>query len=434
MADLKIGDEVKIKNGGEAKVLSILGKGGQGTVYEVSFENKKYALKYYHSDSNLGKAFYDNLASNIKKGAPNESFLWPLKITEIENGRFGYLMKLRPANYTVLTKWFRGKIKFSSYETLIKASINIVQGFRILHNNGYSYQDLNDGGFFIDFNTGDVLICDNDNVAPYGVNLGIGGKQRYMAPEIVVGANVPDKISDRFSMALILFRMFFIEHPLEGTYSTPPCMTKAFQRKYYGEEPIYIMDPKDKRNRPIKGNDKNLRYFWSVYPEYFKKAFERSFSRECLHKKAPRLIEKEWLDVLFRLKGDLIHCPKCGEELFASEGASQFCPDCKHKFQVPYELVLNNVTIPLFDGSKIMLRHVDTSSEDMTTQIAEVVRNKNNSKLFGIKNISEYNWHTCIKDQPAKMIKKNEAVPVLDGIEKITFTNDSTKSGSIRKR
>ena len=28
--------------------------------------------------------------------------------------------------------------------------------------------------------TGDVLICDNDNVAPYGTNLGIAGKCRYM--------------------------------------------------------------------------------------------------------------------------------------------------------------------------------------------------------------------------------------------------------------
>ena len=30
---------------------------------------------------------------------------------------------------------------------------------------GYSYQDLNDGNFFINPQSGDVLICDNDNVA-----------------------------------------------------------------------------------------------------------------------------------------------------------------------------------------------------------------------------------------------------------------------------
>jgi len=42
-----------------------------------------------------------------------------------------------------------------------------------------------------------------------------------MAPEVVLGG-APDKRSDRFSLAVILFRMLFIEHPLEGKYSTPP--------------------------------------------------------------------------------------------------------------------------------------------------------------------------------------------------------------------
>lgn len=37
------------------------------------------------------------------------------------------------------------------------------------------------------------MICDNDNVSPFGTNLGIMGKQRWMAPEIVTGQNDPDK-------------------------------------------------------------------------------------------------------------------------------------------------------------------------------------------------------------------------------------------------
>lgn len=39
----------------------------------------------------------------------------------------------------------------------------------MLHRHGYSYQDLNDGNFFINPESGDVLICDNDNVMPQGV-------------------------------------------------------------------------------------------------------------------------------------------------------------------------------------------------------------------------------------------------------------------------
>ena len=129
--------------------------------------------------------------------------------------------------------------RFKSFYALCTAAINIIEAFRALHNNGYSYQDINNGNFFINPENGDVLICDNDNVSPFGTNLGIMGKQRWMAPEIVMGKNDPDKNSDRFSLAVVLFRLLFINHPLEGRYSTPPCMTKELEQKYYGSAPIF---------------------------------------------------------------------------------------------------------------------------------------------------------------------------------------------------
>lgn len=115
-----------------------------------------------------------------------------------------------------------------------------------------------------------MLICDNDNVSPFGTNLGIMGKQRWMAPEIVMGKNDPDKNSDRFSLAVVLFRLLFINHPLEGRYSTPPCMTKELEQKYYGSAPIFVYDPTTSENRPIPGTDHNLKLFWNVYPDYVK--------------------------------------------------------------------------------------------------------------------------------------------------------------------
>mgnify|MGYP000461889677 CR=1 FL=1 len=50
MGLLKVGDTVKMKYGGEAKVLAEFGSGGQGTVYKVSYNGKEYALKWYHKD------------------------------------------------------------------------------------------------------------------------------------------------------------------------------------------------------------------------------------------------------------------------------------------------------------------------------------------------------------------------------------------------
>ena len=113
MAVMKIGDTVKIKSGGNAKILEEFGSGGQGTVYKVSYNGKEYALKWYHTGAFKGKEneFYTNLENNIAKGSPTEAFLWPLGITEVQNGSFGYIMEIRPAGYEELTNFFVGSKK-----------------------------------------------------------------------------------------------------------------------------------------------------------------------------------------------------------------------------------------------------------------------------------------------------------------------------------
>ncbi|MCI7212771.1 MAG: hypothetical protein MR467_01290, partial [Bacillales bacterium] len=76
----------------------------------------------------------------------------------------------------------------------------------------------------MDTNTGHKLICDNDNVTAHKRSLGVLGKMRYMAPEIVRGdklrkngpRQMPDTHSDRFSLAIILFLALCLGNPFEG--------------------------------------------------------------------------------------------------------------------------------------------------------------------------------------------------------------------------
>lgn len=101
MSELKMGDRVRILNGGECKVLAKLGEGGQGIVYKVSYEGKEMALKWYFIEKMKNpKQFYSNLQRNIEQGAPTDSFLWPQELSEYSQGEsFGYLMELRPQQY-----------------------------------------------------------------------------------------------------------------------------------------------------------------------------------------------------------------------------------------------------------------------------------------------------------------------------------------------
>ena len=83
--------------------------------------------------------------------------------------------------------------------------------FRALHLAGKSYQDLNDGGFFIDTKTGDVLVCDCDNVAADGDNFGIGGMPGFMAPEVVRGIAKPDVLTDRYLSLIHILPDFLLQ-------------------------------------------------------------------------------------------------------------------------------------------------------------------------------------------------------------------------------
>lgn len=436
MGTLKIGDSVRMKYGGEATVLDEFGSGGQGTVYKVLYNGKEYALKWYHKDVFKGKekAFYSNLENNISKGAPTKDFLWPLGITEVHAGVFGYIMDMIPSGFHELTEFFVGskkqkQVRFKSFSAVADAAINIIQAFRELHNSGYSYQDINNGNFFINPDNGDVLICDNDNVSPFGTNLGILGKQRYMAPEVVTGGD-PDKQSDRFSLAVILFRLLFINHPLEGKYSTPPCMTKELERKYYGTAPVFVYDPADTRNRPVPGTDKNLKIFWSVYPSYIKDMFIRAFSSEVMLKQKPRVIEKEWLDVFFKLKASIVKCPNCKEETFLSEQGNNICIECQHKFIVPNAIQFALSRILLYPGVKLMLWHVDSSQNDIKTQIGEVVSNPKDKNLFGIRNQSNISWKINLPNGTQKPLPPGAVVPVKKDFI-IECTNNPNDSGKI---
>ena len=56
----------------------------------------------------------------------------------------------------------------------------------MLHLNGYCYRDISSGNM-VDPDTGDVLICDNDNV---GINRQsdsqVDGTYEFMAPEVII--------------------------------------------------------------------------------------------------------------------------------------------------------------------------------------------------------------------------------------------------------
>lgn len=246
---------------------------------------------------------------------------------------FGYIMDVRPQNYSEFTKFIKAKEHFANTQAVINASINIVEAFQALHRKGYSYQDLSPGNFFIDKTNGDVLICDNDNVAPDGSNLGVGGTPGYMAPEVILGKEKPSTNTDLFSLSVILFELLFLAHPLEGANCCKyPCLTPQIEKELYAEHPVFVCSTTDRSNGPVRGICSNLMSLWPIYPDYIHDAFQTAFSEEALHDGRKRLSERVWRNTLYRLLDDAVLCPSCGEINFASKSSGNeiVCTEC-HK-------------------------------------------------------------------------------------------------------
>ena len=98
--EFKKGETIQLEGGKTATITSMLGEGGQGIVYAVKIDGKEYALKWYTCKFQDKVAFRENLLENIKNGAPDSKFLWPLYLTEEKAGSFGYVMDLRPKGYS----------------------------------------------------------------------------------------------------------------------------------------------------------------------------------------------------------------------------------------------------------------------------------------------------------------------------------------------
>ncbi|MBR0264967.1 MAG: serine/threonine protein kinase [Prevotella sp.] len=409
MKELKPNESVNLTNGSKAKVIKELGRGGQGIVYLVELAGQKMALKWYINPPD--KKFYKNLEENVAKGAPSDAFLWPEYLTVLKpKSSYGYVMKLRPQGYYEFGQYLLARVQFKSVEAMINAAMKICEGFKSLHLNGYSYQDLNDGNFFIHPETGDVLICDNDNVFPQGDKSGIMGKARYMAPEIV-GGSVPDKFSDRFSLSVILFLLFYGNHPLEGARVLAcPCMTESYEKKFYGSEAIFIYDEKNNTNRPVRGVHNNVLRRWMAFPAVLRETFKTEFSEECLKNPQKRKIEAEWQKVIQQLRDSLVACPVCGRETFIEDTASPKCMDCGKPFTLAGILRIGSRDILLTPNTKI---YVDLDNKPDI----QVINLPGDKYPVQLRNITSNKWTVETPSGKLKAIEPNMTMPVKAGLK-----------------
>ncbi|MDW7761996.1 MAG: serine/threonine protein kinase [Acidobacteriota bacterium] len=410
----------------QGRVGDFLGSGGQGEVYRVTRGNEALALKWYDPEYlRRDPGLIPRLDRIIAAGPPSDRFLWPLERVTVSGvlGE-GYLMPLREPRFRGLSELMRRRIE-PSFRVLATAGFELAHNYLQLHAKGFCYRDISFGNVFFDPKSGEIRICDNDNVDVDGQAGHIEGTMRFMAPEIIRGESGPCIETDLFSLAVLLFYLLVVHHPLEGERELRiRCLDMAAMRELYGMNPLFIFDPHDPGNRPVAGSHDNALAFWPLYPRWLQELFARSFGdlRRC--RSGRRVRESEWRRAMVVLRDAIVYCSACGAENFfdAATGKSTghrpgYCWSCRRKIMLPAFVKIGSDAAALNHDTVLYPHHlVRGRLYDFSMPAARMERHPSEKNLWGLKNLGPDKWTAVQPDGRVKDVHVGASVRLKRGM------------------
>ena len=414
----------------------LLGEGGQGYVYRATHDGKQMALKWYKPEF-LKKA--TNHSNNIQKlvefKKPSDRFLWPEGIVTVQ-GRteFGYLMELRDPQYASLNAYMQREV-YATFRVAVRACYQLAQCFRQLHTSGFTYADISRGNAFLNVKTGDVLVCDNDNVVANAQEGGIIGTTGFAAPELLrrePGVR-PSVETDLHALAVLMFQILFVEHPLEGArWFGVRSLDDAARNWMHATDPVFMFDPDNAVNRPEPGEQDAAQRLWErIYPTELRDAFIKTFTAG-LKDPLARVRETTWMGIYADVTDRLVSCDQCRAEHFVDEskrgrtGAyTGSCWNCGRTIRPPAALLVGRRKTYLQPGVTLFRHHLTPNqSADFEMPEAQVRRHPTLAGVVGLTNDSGRSWVATV-DGSTHQIPPGKSVTIAPGTV-IQFGNGDT--------
>ncbi len=440
---LSSGEIVQMQTVGLAyKVEKFLGGGGQGEVYRAQPADGQgggapVALKwffphYLRQDPDLRA----RLERAVDTGPPSDRFLWPQGLVQTANRPgFGYVMPLREDRFVGITDLVTRRAE-PKFRALVTAGFELAYHYLQLHAKGFCYRDISFGNVFFDPESGEVRICDNDNVSVDGQEGSIRGTLRFMAPEIVRGEAGPSTQTDLFSLAVLLFYMFVNHHPLEGEREAQiRCFDLPAMTWLYGTKPLFIFDPDDISNWPLHGYHDNALKLWPLYPRFVQDLFIRAFT-VGLHDTHSRVWESQWTSALIRLRDSIFYCQRCAAENFYdpealsdSDGNAKACWSCASPHRLPPRMRIDSDEVILNYNTRLYPHHLDTQRPyDFDALVAEITQHPQNPQIWGLRNRSDQKWTSQNADGQLSDVEPEQTVTLSPGL-RIQF---GSREGEVR--
>ena len=285
-----------------------LGKGGEGSVYEVVGDRQRVA-KVYHREPQLEQA--EKLQAMVRCGTERLLKLaaWPVATLHARGGRLQGLMMRRAEGSAIHLlygpKSRREQFPEATWAFLVAAAANVARAVGVIHEHDHVVGDVNQGNILVALRATVRLIdCDSFQIRD--------GDHIYLC-EVGVGPYVPPELQHRslhvlrtpnhdvFGVAVLAFQLLFLgRHPFSGRFlgSGDLAIEQAIQefRFAYGAGAAAHQMRQPPATPPL-----------GIVSPDVANLFERAFAPAGAHA-GGRPAAGEWVTALTKLGGELCTC------------------------------------------------------------------------------------------------------------------------------
>jgi DNA-binding helix-hairpin-helix protein with protein kinase domain len=304
-----------------------LGRGGEGTVYELS-SHPALVLKQYNdllTDEKVAKL--RQMAAMTSKEIASYA-AWPVDLVFDEYGKTcGFVMK-KLSGYVPLHMIFspldrKKMFPDKGYNFLVHVARNLATAFHKIHEAGLIVGDVNEGNILVN-SAGLIAFIDCDSFqvkSPFGYFFCEVGVPRYTPPELLKHGSFEQVArtvnTDSFSLAVLVFQLLFLgRHPFAGKHRSAADLdeeTAIRQRQF-----AYSLENKKKKLSP-PNDSLSITSLDDDIVSLFHLAFEQD----------SRPTPADWTKVLDHQLSDMVTCAMSRLHTYPSKLAE--CPWCQFR-------------------------------------------------------------------------------------------------------
>jgi DNA-binding helix-hairpin-helix protein with protein kinase domain len=320
--------EIIDSQGRQIRLGAVLGRGGEGAVYELEPDGDLVA-KVYHSTLPPERADKIRIMASLRNDRISKLTAWPVDLLALADSRapIGLLMPKvmgrKDIHRLYSPKSRRADFQQADWRFLIRAAANTARAFGVVHEAGCIIGDVNHGGVLVAQDATVRLIdCDSFQIVT---------RTRKFLCEVGVETFTPPELQgkpfkglvrtdnhDNFGLAVLIFLMLFMgRHPFAGRYlgrGDMPIPTAIRECRFaYGTRraSVQMERPPGTPALSIVGDDIAF-------------LLERAFAPEMIPGGRPSPLD--WVESLGRLEKDLKQCSVSPSHWHRREQSCPWCP------------------------------------------------------------------------------------------------------------